>query len=121
MHLVLCDPDPGVGEAWATWFTGTDVTIRVCGFADLAEPVDCLVTAGNSFGLMDGGVDLVVRDLYPGSGPATGSCAPTRPPGRWHVPGGTGTPRPNGSPGSMRASARDSSRTGAPGLRPTTS
>lgn len=66
MHLVLCDPDPGVGEAWATRFTGTDVTIRVCGFADLPEPFDCLVTAGNSFGLMDGGVDLVVRDMYPG-------------------------------------------------------
>lgn len=66
MRLVLVDPVPEMAVAWTRWFTDPDVVVRTGGFGDLHEPFDCLVTAGNSFGLMDGGVDLAVRDHYPG-------------------------------------------------------
>jgi hypothetical protein len=40
-----------------------DVEIVNCYFQDLSE-FDCMVSAANSFGLMDGGVDLGIINFY---------------------------------------------------------
>lgn len=45
-----------MADAWRIHFTGTPVLIRVGDI--LAEPVDAVVSAANSFGFMDGGLDL---------------------------------------------------------------
>lgn len=56
MRIQLCTLDEAMAEAWQAAFAGTPVSIRVGDI--LAEPVDAVVSAANSFGIMDGGLDL---------------------------------------------------------------
>lgn len=56
MRIQLCTLDEAMAEAWQVAFAGTPVSVRVGDI--LAEPVDAVVSAANSFGIMDGGLDL---------------------------------------------------------------
>jgi O-acetyl-ADP-ribose deacetylase (regulator of RNase III) len=75
VKLILVDPNRALCEAWERAFhvhpdggagaLPPDIEIR-CGFFQDIQDADALVTAGNSFGLMDGGVDLAVARAFPG-------------------------------------------------------
>lgn len=62
--LILVDPNPNVTTALKLQFKGfRKVEIVTSRFEDL--PVfDCMVSAANSFGLMDGGVDLAIIGFF---------------------------------------------------------
>lgn len=78
MKLILVDPNLELCEAWRRQFgvcpatedgyglltLPTNVEVRCGVFEDVAD-ADALVTAGNSFGIMDGGVDLAVARAFP--------------------------------------------------------
>jgi O-acetyl-ADP-ribose deacetylase (regulator of RNase III) len=60
LKLILVDPIPELCDEWKQKFDGIRAVSIVNGcFEDLPE-FDCMVSAGNSFGLMDGGVDLAI-------------------------------------------------------------
>ena len=60
IDLILVDPNERVCDAWAQTFAPFPEVSIVCGrFETLAE-FDCVVSAANSFGLIDGGVDLAM-------------------------------------------------------------
>jgi O-acetyl-ADP-ribose deacetylase (regulator of RNase III) len=57
LKLILVDPNPSLCWEWREKFAGLPNVEVVDGyFEDVAE-YDCFVSAANSFGLMDGGVD----------------------------------------------------------------
>ena len=57
MQLILVDPKPELITQFDRYFTGLPNVETVVGrFEDLPQ-FDCMVSAANSFGLMDGGVD----------------------------------------------------------------
>jgi O-acetyl-ADP-ribose deacetylase (regulator of RNase III) len=62
--LILTDPKTELCDAWAAAFrTYPEVEIFNGRFEQL--PVfDCIVSAANSFGLMDGGVDLAITNFF---------------------------------------------------------
>lgn len=66
MKLIFVDRDPNVCDSLRNVLPFADVR-----HADLAsipdEDFDVLFTPGNSFGFMDGGFDLAVRNRYPAS------------------------------------------------------
>lgn len=67
LRLILVDLHKTLCLAWHEAFAAYPNVEVVCGrFQDLPE-FDCLVSPGNSFGLMDGGVDKAIVDYY---GPA---------------------------------------------------
>ncbi|NEO84542.1 MAG: phage tail protein [Spirulina sp. SIO3F2] len=60
LQLILVDPIAALCDAWQLEFAGLSQVSVVNGhFEDLTD-YDCMVSAGNSFGLMDGGVDLAI-------------------------------------------------------------
>lgn len=62
--LILVDPRRDLCEAWREQFEDVRSVEVVCGrFEDLPE-YDCMVSAANSFGLMDGGVDLAITRFF---------------------------------------------------------
>lgn len=64
MKLVLVDPKQGVCTAWQQYFGDfPDVEIVHGYFEELSE-YDCMVSAANSFGLMDGGVDAAIIRFF---------------------------------------------------------
>ena len=65
--LILVDPKPDLGEAFRRRFEGLPRVEVVTGrFEDLPR-FECIVSAANSFGLMDGGVDAaIIRFFGPG-------------------------------------------------------
>lgn len=64
LRLILFDLRPAMCEAWARAFAGSPNVAIYCGrFQDIPE-WDCMITTGNSFGIMDGGLDLAVRDYF---------------------------------------------------------
>lgn len=64
MNLILVDPNEAVCDAWEIAFAECpDVSIVRGRFESLSH-FDCMVTAANSFGLMDGGVDLAVTRFF---------------------------------------------------------
>lgn len=64
IHLILVDPCEPVCDAWELAFAPfTDVSIVRGRFEALPE-YDCMVSAANSFGLMDGGVDLAITRFF---------------------------------------------------------
>jgi O-acetyl-ADP-ribose deacetylase (regulator of RNase III) len=66
VKLILVDPNPDLCVAWRQRFEiQPDIEIRRGVFQDVTD-ANALVTAGNSFGLMDGGVDLAVARFDPG-------------------------------------------------------
>jgi hypothetical protein len=68
MKLILVDRDPIVCAALRSVIPEADV--RNTDLANVPdEDFDVLFTPGNSFGFMDGGFDLAVRNRYPGAEP----------------------------------------------------
>lgn len=64
MRVTLFDRNEDLCEAWKEAFAGCDtVVVQCCDLIDL-ERHDAIVTSGNSFGVMTGGIDLAVRDLF---------------------------------------------------------
>jgi O-acetyl-ADP-ribose deacetylase (regulator of RNase III) len=60
LKLICVDPNPRVCSAWRKHFEGlSNVTVVNDRFESLSG-FDCMVSAANSFGLMDGGVDLAI-------------------------------------------------------------
>ena len=64
MKLILVDIKDDMCIAWRAYFDGLpDVEIVKGNFA-LLPKFDCMVSAANSFGIMDGGVDLAIIDYF---------------------------------------------------------
>jgi O-acetyl-ADP-ribose deacetylase (regulator of RNase III) len=60
LKLILVDPKPALSAAFQKYFDGLpNVEIVTAYFQDLPD-FDCMVSAANSFGLMDGGVDAAI-------------------------------------------------------------
>ena len=70
IRLVLADLDAELVDAWRAQFaaeveSGT-VEVRHGSILDVLADVDAVMTAGNSYGQMDGGVDRVLSQHWPG-------------------------------------------------------
>lgn len=64
MLLKLVDPNSGLCEAWIEYLHGLpDVEIHNTTFEKI-EAYDCMVSPANSFGIMDGGVDLAISQYF---------------------------------------------------------
>lgn len=62
--LKLVDPNLGVCEAFTEYFHGLpNVEVHNTYFEKI-EDYDCMVSAANSFGIMDGGVDLAISKYF---------------------------------------------------------
>jgi len=62
--LILVDIDADMCIAWRAYFDGMpNVEIIKGRFESLSE-FDCMVSAANSFGIMDGGVDLAIINFF---------------------------------------------------------
>lgn len=64
IELILVDPNEAVCRAWASAFAGHPRSSIVCGRFESLPEFDCMVSAANSFGLMDGGVDLAITTFF---------------------------------------------------------
>jgi O-acetyl-ADP-ribose deacetylase (regulator of RNase III) len=63
MKFLLVDRDPLMTQAWAKEFVGIENVEVHCGdFFD--QPTDCVVSPANSFGFMDGGLDLAISKRF---------------------------------------------------------
>jgi O-acetyl-ADP-ribose deacetylase (regulator of RNase III) len=61
-RILLVDRDPPLVAAWREAFRGvTEVIPARRDFFE--EPADAMVSPGNSFGIMDGGLDAAIRDV----------------------------------------------------------
>lgn len=64
LQLILVDPKQSLCLAWQKAFEGLpNVDVADGYFEELAE-FDCMVSAANSFGLMDGGVDAAITRYF---------------------------------------------------------
>lgn len=64
MKLVLFDINKELCDAWKKYFNNCDdVEIKNCSFEELTD-INYMVTAGNSYGWMTGGIDLAVRNYF---------------------------------------------------------
>lgn len=64
IHLILVDPQPALCEAFRERFVGLPNVDIVCGRFEELPAFDCMVSAANSFGLMDGGVDAAITRFF---------------------------------------------------------
>jgi len=64
IKLILVDPQPALCAAWREHFAGLSGVKVVNGFFEKLSEFDCMVSAANSFGLMDGGVDLAIIRFF---------------------------------------------------------
>ncbi|OJJ14010.1 phage tail protein [marine bacterium AO1-C] len=62
--LILVDPNPSVFAALQTAFEPHEKVEVVQDFFEKLPAFDCMVSAANSFGLMDGGVDLAIINYF---------------------------------------------------------
>ncbi|MCP4367197.1 MAG: phage tail protein [Deltaproteobacteria bacterium] len=60
LKLILVDPKLTLYTAWQKHFDGLPNVEIVNGYFEKLPEFDCMVSAANSFGLMDGGVDLAI-------------------------------------------------------------
>jgi hypothetical protein len=61
--LLLVDLDQALVEAWEDEFAAWPSVVRTTrGRLEASTQVDALLTAGNSYGQMDGGVDRAIAD-----------------------------------------------------------
>jgi hypothetical protein len=63
-EIVFVDPNEAVCEQLELCFRDYDRTSVVCDVFESLERFDCMVSAANSFGLMDGGVDLAITRFF---------------------------------------------------------
>jgi O-acetyl-ADP-ribose deacetylase (regulator of RNase III) len=64
MNLILVDPNPPLCVAFQQQFSGLPNVEIVNGVFERLPEFDCVVSAANSFGLMDGGVDLAIVRFF---------------------------------------------------------
>ena len=64
LHLVLVDPQPAVSVAWRKHFGDLPSVEIVTARFEALPAFDCMVSAANSFGLMDGGVDAAITRFF---------------------------------------------------------
>jgi O-acetyl-ADP-ribose deacetylase (regulator of RNase III) len=64
MRLILVDRDKECCDVLQWRFRSHPEVQIVCGRFEELPSFDCIVTAGNSFGLMDGGIDLAVIRFF---------------------------------------------------------
>lgn len=64
LKLILVDPLATVCEAWTKEFKPHKQVQIIHGTFQQVEKYDCLVSPANSFGLMDGGVDLAITQYF---------------------------------------------------------
>lgn len=64
IKLVLVDPKPALCAAWHNHFDDLPNVEIVNGYFEQLPEFDCMVSAANSFGLMDGGVDLAIVRFF---------------------------------------------------------
>lgn len=64
MHLMLHlrTLDPGMAEAWRAVFNESEATVEVGDILD--APADAILSPANSFGFMDGGIDLLYSRYF---------------------------------------------------------
>ena len=62
--LVLCDTKPALCEAFRQHFAGFSLVTVIDGPFQTVPDFDCVVSSGNSFGLMDGGIDLDLVQFF---------------------------------------------------------
>lgn len=69
-HLILVDLDADLVAAWrdvfATQIVDGVIEVRQGSLLDVLPEVDAALTAGNSYGQMDGGVDRALAGYWPG-------------------------------------------------------
>jgi len=63
-QLILVDPNRGLCTAFEKHFDGLPNVEVVKGYFEELPKFDCMVSAANSFGLMDGGVDLAISRFF---------------------------------------------------------
>ena len=64
--LILVDPRPELCSEFELFFRDYSRVSVVCGVFESLPAFDCMVSAANSFGLMDGGVDLAISNFLDG-------------------------------------------------------
>ncbi|MCP4426131.1 MAG: phage tail protein [Chloroflexi bacterium] len=64
LKLILVDPQPRLCAAFAKSFEGLPNVEIVNDYFERLPAFDCMVSAANSFGLMDGGVDLAIIRFF---------------------------------------------------------
>lgn len=64
LNLILVDPIPELCEHWQLKFEGQSQVDIINGRFEGLPKYDCMVSAGNSFGLMDGGVDGAITRYF---------------------------------------------------------
>ncbi len=64
MRLIFVDPNKGFCDAMRDYTVGLDDVEIVRGFFEQVPQYDCMVSPANSFGLMDGGVDLAITNYF---------------------------------------------------------
>ena len=62
--LILVDLKPALCTAFQKYFSGLPSVEIVNGYFEELPEFDCMVSAGNSFGLMDGGVDAAIIRFF---------------------------------------------------------
>lgn len=62
--LLLADPKMALCDAWASAFQEYPEVAVFNGRFEQIPAFDCMVSAANSFGLMDGGVDLAITNFF---------------------------------------------------------
>lgn len=64
VELTLVDPKVELCNSWGNEFKDSPEVKIVCGYFENVREFDCMVSAANSFGLMDGGVDLAIINFF---------------------------------------------------------
>lgn len=64
-HVILCDVRPELCDEWKRAFEGTPVEVVRGEILSLEGRVKAFVSPANSFGFMDGGIDLVYLRRWP--------------------------------------------------------
>jgi O-acetyl-ADP-ribose deacetylase (regulator of RNase III) len=64
LNLILVDPKPALCDAFREQFLALPNVEIVTGKFEQLSAYDCMVSAANSFGLMDGGVDAAITQFF---------------------------------------------------------
>ncbi|EIK1778910.1 macro domain-containing protein, partial [Salmonella enterica] len=64
IKLILSAPEPAMAAAFECYFQNTDNVEIIRRPFETVPEFDCMVSAANSFGLMDGGVDAAITTYF---------------------------------------------------------
>jgi O-acetyl-ADP-ribose deacetylase (regulator of RNase III) len=64
LRLILVDPELALCQSLGQKFAGLPRVEIVHGYFERLPEFDCMVSAANSFGIMDGGVDLAIAQFF---------------------------------------------------------